>query len=228
MSNLTLEPAEFEYRQKLEITVESGNLQGNYVSFVEQPGEEKVTIQVPRVDDLYLPLKPGSEVTVRYKKLSARYEFEGEIIERDDNRRIPGLKMKNPGRVKRIQMRDYLRVPCEFSAQMELTGGLEGDNLPRRVNGKIVDISGGGTKFKTAVPVPVAQRVYLKFELPLVETELEYVPGKVIRREQDDVSKKYFLGIEFSGISIEARNDIIQFVYRQQIEMDKKDKWVRE
>jgi len=228
MSKVTLEPADFEYRQKVEIIITEGRLEGNYITFVEQPAEDEIIFAVPRVDELYLPLEPEQPVTVSYKKLSARYEFDEKIIGRDDNRPVPCLKIKNPERVRRIQMRDYLRVPCEFPARLDLAGGLNKDELPRRVNGRIVDISGGGVKFKTAIPVPRAQKVYLKFKLPLIDKELNFVPGKVIRRDQDDVSKKYFLGIEFSGISIEARNDIIQYVYRQQIEMDKKDKWVRE
>ncbi|MGM0381219.1 MAG: PilZ domain-containing protein, partial [bacterium] len=102
------------------------------------------------------------------------------------------------------------------------------DNLPDWVNGKIVDISGGGVRFKTAIPVPASQRVHLELELSLIDKKIDFVPGKVIRQDKDEVTGKYFLGIEFTGITIEDRNDIIQYVYRQQIEMDKKDKWVRE
>lgn len=228
MSEVTMEPPDFEYRQKMEVIIEDGRLEGDYVTFVEQPRGEEVTLQVPRIKGLYLPLKENQSLKISYKKLSARYEFDEKVTGRDDSQAVPCFKVNKPKKVKRIQMRDYLRVPCELSAKIELVGSRKNEELPRRVNGKIVDISGGGVKFKTAVPVPSGQNVHLEFKLPLIEEKIDFLPARVIRRNKDEMSKKYFLGIEFTGISKEDRNDIIQYVYRQQIEMDKQDKWVQE
>ncbi|MFP4687567.1 MAG: flagellar brake protein [bacterium] len=228
MQRFTYEQPEFGVKQKIELYLEDEKIGGKYVTFLEEPKDNELVVQVPVVDELYLPLGKGQDVNVNYSKLSARYEFDSCVKKRDDGGMAPLIYLKRPVRVKRIQMRDYLRVPCSIEAHMEILGELSDSSLPRRVNGKIVDISGGGLKFETNIPVPASVLVDIYFELDLVSKQISPIHGKIIRRLEDKIRKKYFLIVEFAGITIEQRNSIIQFTYQQQLSLDKKDKWVRE
>ena len=228
MSKATYEEPEFDVRQKIELDVKNEKYGGKYATFLEEPKQSELIVQVPLVDDLYLPIGRGAELEVNYTKLSARYEFSSRIKKRTDDGAAPFIYLTRPERVKRIQMRDYLRVPCSINSELEILDSLTDSSLPRRVNGKIVDISGGGLKFETKIPVPPKVFVDLYFKLDLIKKEMAPLHGRVVRRMEDEVRNKYFLAVEFSGITIEQRNDIIQYAYRQQLKLDKKDKWVRE
>jgi c-di-GMP-binding flagellar brake protein YcgR len=226
VENFTYEKPEFERKQKIEIYVEDEKVGGEYVTFLEDPRPNELIVQVPVVDDLYLPVGKGREVKISYSKLSARYEFESRIKKRSDTGAAPFIYVLRPDRVKRIQMRDYLRVPCSIEARMEIMDKLSDSSLPQRLNGKIVDISGGGLKFETNIPMSASVTVELFFELDLIKERMAPVLGRIVRRIEDKIRNKYFLAVEFEGLTIEQRNSIIQYTYQRQLELGKKDKWV--
>ncbi len=221
MEDVTYETPEFEERQKLELRINSEPLRGKYSTFIKEIVASHLMVEVPSVEGLYLPVKVGRPVLVEYRRVSARYQFESRVTERDDDSDPPLLAIKRPSRVKRIQKRDFVRVPCSIEARLFVDEDLEDPDLPTKINGEILDLSAGGLKFKTNVPLPVSSRVSFQFELPLVNREIDNLYGYILRREWDEVNQFYFLAVQFEGVLEEQKSALIQYTYRRQLKLNK-------
>ena len=227
MVDISYVEPELEQRQKLELRINDGPLKGKYVTFIKDFSASRIVVEVPTVDQLYLPISTGQGMLVEYRRLSARYQFESRVVDRKDQVEPPVLELERPSAVKRIQMRDHLRVPCSIRAVMEIESDVSSE-IPQKLEGSVVDLSAGGAKFRADLELPMSTRVKLSFELPILEEEMKNLYGYIIRREEDEVEECYFYGIEFEGVLTDQRKALTQYSYRRQLELQKKDKWVQD
>lgn len=223
MAEVNYVTPEFEERQKLEIRIKEGSLRGKYTTFVKEIRASQIRMEVPTVNGLYLPAKSGQPLLVEYRKRAARCQFESRIVDRDDQPEPPLMSVQRPDRVKRIQKRDFVRVPCNIEAQLVVDETLEDPDLPREVTGQILDLSGGGLKFKTDVALPETTRVYFQFTLPGSGNKFDSLFGYILRREWDEVNEAYIFAVEFEGLLEEQRTALIQYAYRRQLELNKQE-----
>ncbi|GEM_PF-5950778 len=227
MVDISFVEPELERRQKLELRLNSGALKGKYTTFIKDFSASRIVVEVPTVDQLYLPVNTGQNLFVEYRRMSARYQFESRVVDRKDDVEPPVLELERPDSVKRIQLRDHLRVPCSIPAKLKIESDVP-DPIPPKLEGTIVDLSAGGAKFRAELELPMSTRVNLKFELPILEEEMNDLYGYIIRREEDEVEECYFYGIEFEGVLTDQRKALTQYSYRRQLELQKKDKWVQD
>ena len=131
------------------------------------------------------------------------------------------MVLAKPDEITRIQRRNFVRVPCDIDATVRVLSVAEngsGDSFPDAYSATIEDISAGGVQLKGSENLPLATNVELLFTLPDTETTMNEVFAEVVRGS-DSEQPPYVLGLEFTSITENKRNDIIQYVYDRQIEI---------
>ncbi len=209
--------------QRLELRIHEGPFKGKYRTVIDELTDRMMLVEVPSVKKLYLPVGKGQPLFVEYREAGARYQFETVLIERDDLAEPPLLTLETPSRVKRIQLRDFLRVPCEISGLLVVESGRKKLNLPRVIKGTIVDISAGGVKFRSPLEVPPNTPVSLHFEIPEVKMRFDEVQGVIIRSEKKQLEEAAYLAVEFEGLLDEYKKVLLRYTYRRQVELKKRN-----
>jgi len=113
---------------------------------------------------------------------------------------------------KRLQRRNYVRVPV----QIELEYYVKGRELGEK--GLIKDISGGGVLINTIEPLQVNSEINMRFYLEFPEeATVVHIPGMVVRedhvpRANADPEMPYKCGVIFEGLSAKEQDHIVKFV----------------
>lgn len=211
----------YEEGQQLDIGVRTGPLEGTYSSRVQSVKEEFLIVEVPKVNGLYLPIETDQQVLLKHYREGATFEAESSVNLRNDERDHPTMILAMPDDIKRIQRRDFVRVPCDINATVRVLNTSEkgaDESLPDSFSATIEDISAGGVQLKGPHNLPVLTDVELLFTLPDVDTTMNEVFAEVVRGSESD-RPPFVLGLEFTSITETRRNDIIQYVYDRQIDI---------
>lgn len=216
MKDVTVVEPDYEVGEQVDLVLSDEPLEGTYSTVVNEVERGTLEVEVPQVNGLYLPLEAGGTVVLKQYDQGATFEGETSVEIRDERDGTPFLRLKKPDTVERIQRRDFVRVPCDIEAEVNVMGsGEDGSNLSDPVNGRIEDISAGGVQLTLEQPLPLFTELELVFTLPVTGATLREVFGEVVRAA-DEGDPPYVHGIEFTSITESKRNDIIQFVYERQ------------
>lgn len=211
----------YETDQQLDIGVQTGPMEGTYSSRVQTVKDKFLVVEVPKVNGLYLPIDVDQEILLKHYREGATYEAESSVNLRNDDRDHPTMVLSKPEEIKRIQRRDFVRVPCDIEVTVRVINvgqNGSGESLPDSFSATIDDISAGGVQLKGPENLPLYTDVELLFTLPGSETTMNEVFAEVVR-ESDSERSPYVLGLEFTSITETKRNDIIQYVYDRQIDI---------
>lgn len=219
MKDVTVVEPDYDVGEQVDLVVPEDPLEGTYSTVVTDMKRGSLEVEVPQVNGLYLPLEIGDTVVLKQYDQGATFEGETSVETRDDRDGTPFLRLKEPDTVRRIQRRDFVRVPCDLEAVVNVMDAVEdGQKLTDPVKGTIDDISAGGVQLTLDQPLPLFTEIELVFTLPVTETTLREVFGEVVRAA-DEGDAPYVHGVEFTSITESKRNDIIQFVYERQREL---------
>lgn len=216
---ITLVDPDYEPGQQIDLGIRNGPLEGTYSTRVQSVKGDYIILEVPKVNGLYLPVETDQELLLKHYREGATFEAESSVDLRNDDRDHPTVVVSKPDEVRRIQRRDFVRVPCDIDATVRVLTAGEGDsteNLPEAFPATIDDISAGGVQIKGDVNLPFQAEVELLFTLPEKETKMNEVFAEVVR-ESDSEEPPFVMGLEFTSITENKRNDIIQYVYDRQI-----------
>jgi len=193
---------------------------------IQEVTDEYIGIHVPSYRGREMSLEPGDYVNARVFLEDAQYVFNATVLGRKKDRVVLYM-LSIPSNIKRVQMRDYVRIKIQLPVKYrvleekekrEESSAGEGEKFESAYT---LDISGGGMQLVVSRPVEVNQRLYLKFKISdLKRRDIEIAAkARVVRREQLFGSKnKWTLGIAFEDISESQRDLIIAFVFRKLIE----------
>lgn len=181
-----------------------------YSSSVQDVGPGTFYIAVPTQGPNPLVLGRGEKVRVTFVNEMSRYEFTTAVVGwRQDN--IPLYELLIPGELRRIQLREFVRVPVMLDVEYAEDTG-EGAR-PSYKKCTALDISGGGVRLLTKKEMPAGTRLFLRFTLPLKtgpeEMELK---GKVVRSWSDPETRNHQCGVQFVGISRRQQDLIVRYV----------------
>ena len=215
---------EYYPKQVVEVDVPDGTLKGLYNTQIANLNEQALLLIVPQIGNLYLPLKIGQPLTLRYVVESWAYEAQVTIAARKDNLDLPIMLVSRPRSVSRRLFRKFARVDTDIDASIYLIKDLSeygrekfADNELTQV--VIVDISGGGARIRTPIELVTQDKRYalLWFNLPLIHKSFYNMLTRI--KTVTEESKDKFVVVEFTGLSETERNDIVQYCNRRQSQM---------
>ncbi|MFT9846518.1 flagellar brake protein [Aneurinibacillus sp. REN35] len=176
-------------------------------------------------------LVDGSSLYVSYiQSDGAQYEFLTVIVRRK-RENIPMLVLIKPAAdtIRRIQRRDYLRVPTKL--KLDFFWDTEGE--PKTYAGLTVDVSGGGIKFMCSAKTPWPDGIHIlacKLYVPEIgpqniKTKQELcipLKAKIIRRSAPDVNGLQTVALTYDEIAEVHREKIIRYCFARQLEIKNK------
>lgn len=228
MADESFETVRFEPLQQVVVEPASDPLEGQFLTYVQNVKKKELDLRVPVQERLYLPIEPGGMITFRCNKLSGSYECRIKIKERHDTGDHPRITIPRPAKMKRIQQRKDVRVPCQLDVQLwELKEGTE--SIERGpLSCLAVDISAGGLKLHSSERLNENREIVMNFDLPLIDKSLETIFGRVIRVFDEKVGDQFVSAVKFSGLLDDQREFIIQYAFRRQIKLKREGRWVNE
>ncbi len=204
--------------QKLHI--KAGSTGERYISRIQEIKGNQFSITIPSNASGELLLASGQEVHVEVFVENGRLIFETRVTGRKrDN--VPLITLALPVTVKRVQLRNFVRMPLTMEVPY-LPIGPEELNMLDKLNlsqrGIAMDISGGGIRLSTSTLLAVDQLVALR--LTLAEGRINRfltVAGCVRRVEERELNghRMYAAGIEYHLLQERERDLIIGFVFRK-------------
>jgi len=202
-------------RDPLEIEVPEGPNKGVYFSRVQDITEGYIAIDVPKDPQGHTLEEVGCPLKVRFHGRDLLYEFESELIGNQEER-IPLTLIKKPGDIHQIERRRDYRVECLITVECQ---PLRPSPSPP-FKATIVNISAGGIRISSRVPLEVGCLLRVVFDLPRVQAHCE-VQGKIVHVLDHPPSKRFLLTM-FWEPDKRIQTRIYRFTMLQQIELRRK------
>jgi len=177
-----------------------------------------ITSMTPDQLSLVLPyalpdsgLEAGGTVHVRYWNQEKAYAFDSEILAADLSQRQ--LTISRPVRQTLVRCRQNMRYRAQVPLRLTILRAQEGQLIGRSIqNARTLDISEGGLKFKTELPLKGGD---------LVEAVLTLAPSRdlTVRMEvawcgrmASDTGSAWSIGFKFLDLKEEGRNRLALFL----------------
>lgn len=175
---------------------------------------DELIISGPMKKGQLVLLHEGEEIEVSYfVENRGRYSFTAKVISRD-LKRIYTLRIKIISSIKKIQLRNYFRIPVtlELEKCYILTKSEDKEVLIEKC--EIKDISGGGMRLHCNYKHEIGDEIQWKFK---IKDDLVEGKAKVVRIEEvDTFNYKYSIGVSFTDITEYNRDLIIKYIFEQQ------------
>ena len=210
----------FRVTQKMEVIEYSSETQERHIFFsrVEDVGQNSIFISPPYRKGIYLPLYIGRTINARVVSEQCAYLFEASLLGSHSDQ-LPLWEISLPTNIRRIQMRDHVRLDTVLDLTLELTGeAYEGKTIATLTK----DISAGG--LQAVVPEPLAPDIKVKVTLSLAPGITAEAEGEIIRVMLPDSPRDVFAAaIKFTQIDEKTRSQIIKYIFKKQTERRKKE-----
>ena len=207
--------------QKLDVIEEDLEKQEKriYFSRVEDLREESVLILPPFQKGFTMPPRIGRVITAKVVSDRVPYLFEASLLSFISDQ-LPLWEISMPSRVRKIQMRENVRLSIILNAKLELLDpGREGTVI----NTLTKDISGGG--MQVVLPVNLALGAKMKVSLPLLPDFTLETTGEIVRLLPPVTeSEKLAAGIKFLNLDHRIQNQIVKYVFAKECENRQKEK----
>jgi c-di-GMP-binding flagellar brake protein YcgR len=193
--------------QKIQISRENKN--SWYCSITQGVGKDSFDISIPYDQNVPLILSSGQLVTIKIIQPKEIFEFNSVVKGRklDDN--IPLFSLSLPESVKRVQRRNFLRIPHMLSI---LYAEKNEDQESEFIKTHTLDISGGGMRFVANKNYPPNTLMDLKLQIPLGDIIEEIAtPGKVVRTTSTE-SKSFHVAMEFVKIKVRDQDFLVRYI----------------
>jgi c-di-GMP-binding flagellar brake protein YcgR len=185
---------------------------------------DRFTIQSPIERHLlYKPLHKGTMVEISFVHNESLYAFQTEVLDQyQDNEPLLVLRKPSADQIRKIQRREYLRVPVHLHTRVTLGDGRKTD-VPLR------DLSGGGLSI--VLPEAEQQRWGLgegsrvKGNIQIEEKEKVYdIPytAQVVYVKHDEEKARTAIALMFTEIKESDREVIVRYCFNRQLELRKK------
>jgi len=199
----------------VDLHVSEGDYQGNYKTHIDEVGKTRLSVYAPHQDGTVIPLQAGSTVEITFWDEVASYTFKSVIIQRIAVP-VQVFVLKMPDSIKRVQRRNYVRVPASFPVSYQV---VEKTGLGDMKEGIMLDLSGGGMRFQTKEKLDKGSILYAYLELPFGTLG---TPGRVCRSEPIENTKYFSVSVDFYQITEKDRDRIIKCVFDIQRDLRKK------
>lgn len=192
-----------------------------YKSSVQEVNSEYIAIHIPSHLGSLAYLRPGDSIKGRIYSKDAQYLFNSTVLGKKQDR-ITLFLLAVPSKLKRVQMRDYVRVQTLVPLKCRLIGeGVsEEQDKGQFMESVSIDISGGGIYFPVQGQVAVNSLMEVEFVVQNHkgdEVKIKAI-ARVIRKEPARERGKVAIGVFFEEIAEKDRDTLIGFLFRKLLE----------
>ncbi|MFZ3101238.1 MAG: flagellar brake domain-containing protein [Desulfitobacteriaceae bacterium] len=199
----------------IELVIPDGDYKGNYHTRVDEVGERIISVTAPYHQGEVVPLRVGTVLEVIYYDEVSAYSFDTRIKQRIAVP-IPIFVLDFPEEIRKVQRRNYVRIPAIYPLTFRM---VTKEGLSDLKAGNMLDISGGGIRFRTVEKLENNSLLYAQLKLPSGELN---TPVRVRRVLKIEDTKAYSISAEFYEISERDRDRVIRCVFELQRTMRKK------
>lgn len=179
-----------------------------YKSKIQDVEDDTISIYLPSAEGRYLPLEIGEETQIfYYGDRDKVFSFKCKVVKRGTQGNVRLLTMGKPYDIERIQRRNFVRVSY---IETVLYGVNEDEEDITYKKATLLDLSGGGLRFKTSEKLEKEELITLRLKY---YDDVLYLKSKVVRRNMNDTGD-YTYGVEFIDISDISREKIIRLVFQ--------------
>lgn len=210
-------------RVDLSITKNDGT-ENVYISQVQSiQDQDHIIVAGPIEKGRIVFLSVGQILKVLYYKPKGYYFFEARIVERyklDED--IYSYAIEAIGPRRRMQRRNYFRLHIVLPVQFRKMD--EGDGVEERwYRAYTLDISGGGMRMAVSKRININKGDVLQCRIALDADRSMDICGRIIRiSASDEEPLRQDVGVEFQDISNNVRDQLIKFIFEQQIILRRK------
>lgn len=198
-----------------------------YISSVYDIDAKGIYVPIPYADKMPLILGHGERVQLKYMGVRSAYLFVTEAVGRKTEQdRLPLYIFKHPAdsEIKRIQLREFVRVPVMLEIQYAVAPAK--NEPPVFKKAVSVDLSGGGLKIAVKERINKGAIVLLSFSLNIKAKKKQEefrMLSKLVRCELvDEDTKIYHAGFNFLDIRPQQQDLIMAYVFERMIEIKRK------
>jgi len=218
---------------KIEIEYSHNDLDDKYIvlkSYIKNVESDHILIDFLFYEGIEYDISTKKQITVKFKKETGDYLGNCQILGRDDNSRIPGIKLSFPSDIKFISTqannmhkRDYVRVNLKLDVALVVFVNEENEEI-NFYNNTTLDISGSGFCFVSTKPVEEHFKIIGIISLSNPEEKPIEVLLKHVYSKPFEVhgKEKYKNAFTFINIKEKNRDKILREIHLYQIEMRKK------
>ncbi len=198
--------------------------------------DDKLEILMPMEKTKLILLPVDGEYNLCFNTAKGLYQCSARIYDRYKSSNIYVLAFELTSNLRRFQRREYYRFNCVIDMRMRELKKDEADSVdkghPMIVQGLplrralICDLSGGGMRLITDTLFEVDTYVYCSFNLYINGHLKEYeMIGRVLRGKAiDNRPGEFEQSIQFIGIDIDVREEIIRYIFEEERKIMRKNK----
>ena len=190
----------------------------SYVSMVEDyDNKNTVLIHTPISSGVYIRLAQNQQYLLSFTNKKGVFRFHALMNEYKTEGNLQFLEFNLLGNGKRIQHRDFFRLPCTIPLSFSRMSVDEKGELTQGeiFDGIIRDLSGGGMKIVSKFDI--SENDVIKFNLQLNGDEYELM-GEIRYKSRIPIDiQTYMSGIMFMGLSEAERKKIVLYLHNLQL-----------
>jgi c-di-GMP-binding flagellar brake protein YcgR len=218
-----LEPVRLQINDQIQATIKGTDeeIPTNYLSRVEDIKENDLIIGWPTHLGVRAPVRMGDVLSLFYHSRTAVMAFDARIVGKEQEP-IPVLTVRVEGGVRRIQRREYVRVPAMVDVELRSTtvttvklepGVADADFIVTRT----INISGGGFAIKHTAHPRVGTEYDVTLKVPDVDKPI-LGAAKAVRVESfiEADRRVHVCGFAFIRLNESLRRQIISYIFKFQ------------
>jgi len=217
MSNLNI----LEVGDKIEfISLDSKRKSKHVSQILDILDKDNLVISGPIQKSTLIPMHVDEIIEVSlYKENKGKFVFNSKIVKRDI-KKIYKLTITILGEIRKVQERNFFRLPISVNVLKKHSLLIEGENKIIEEQCVTEDLSGGGAKVLCNYKHNMGEKIVFEATLgkyPIVSQ------GIIVRIDKSNIGDfQYSIGIKFIDIKNEYRDKIIKFIFEEQRKLRKK------
>lgn len=192
------------------IDVSDPELAGVYKSTIFDIDYSKKVIKIgmPSYKGSFVPLPAGTRLYVKMLSKSSMYVFQSILIsyKKDDEGFLVSF-ISLPETVRRIQRRDFVRVP--FFREGKIFRLLDNTEYPFFSK----DLSAGGLLIITGVTMKVSEEVFIYINID-DDITIEKQSSEIVRHDPNSTVKNCGYGVKFKSLPRFLEDRLVRFVFK--------------
>ncbi|MEB3187166.1 MAG: PilZ domain-containing protein [bacterium] len=206
---------DFVVGETIQVVVRARQRAVTCVSRILELTRSQILISWPERHHVRIPVEVD-EVDINVVRSDAVYSGTCPVVRRDEEAIV--LDMPDSEHVRRIQRRDFVRVPAGLPAALKVLEIPDGMDGPSKLGALMLDVSGGGCALRTNESLPEGTLVALAVDFPesgplVVYGRVQRVTRRLVRDQMVQV-----LGLQFIDLDETTRSAIVRYVFARQRE----------
>ena len=184
---------------------------------LKENGNLEISMPVERGKLVLLPL--GIRMEFIFFSKGTLYRAVGQVRERYKRENVYMLEIELKSQISKYQRREFFRFPCIMDMNYYSIEEQQAALRDREYAGRIVDLSGGGIRFRT--DQKLRENQYVLFEIHLQNENLDkqyYIIGTIISciKTEKTPETPYEARAKFLITDSSVREEIIRFIFEEE------------